>query len=139
MDSMPMATPTVPALTYFIGGETDTRGTAQLALNTWTHLAATYDGSVLRRVCEWRAGQHPHHRRQYSDLNFAAAHRRRFLCRRVFSGLIDEVRIYNRALTATEIQTDMNTAIGGTPPPPDTTPPTVSVTAPAMGRRWQAQ
>jgi hypothetical protein len=28
-----------------------------------------------------------------------------------FSGLIDEVRIYNRALTATEIQTDMNTAI----------------------------
>ena len=36
-------------------------------------------------------------------------------------------------LTATEIQTDMNTAIGGTPPPPDTTPPTVSVTAPTAG------
>jgi hypothetical protein len=30
-----------------------------------------------------------------------------------FSGAIDEVRIYNRALTATEIATDRDTAIGG--------------------------
>ena len=28
-----------------------------------------------------------------------------------FNGLIDDVRIYNRALTAAEIQTDMNTAV----------------------------
>src|SRR6266850_4270931 len=49
------------------------------------------------------------------------------------NGTIDEVRIYNRALSATEIQTDMNTPVGGPPPPPDTTPPTVSVTAPADG------
>ena len=28
-----------------------------------------------------------------------------------FKGLIDEVRVYNRALSATEIQTDMNTPI----------------------------
>jgi hypothetical protein len=28
-----------------------------------------------------------------------------------FSGLIDDVRIYNRVLTAAEITTDMNTAI----------------------------
>jgi hypothetical protein len=28
-----------------------------------------------------------------------------------FRGLIDEVRVYNRALTAAEIQTDMNTPI----------------------------
>ena len=36
-----------------------------------------------------------------------------------FQGDIDEVRIYNRALTATEIQADMNTSISA----PDTTPP----------------
>jgi hypothetical protein len=29
-----------------------------------------------------------------------------------FSGLIDEVRIYNRALTQTEIATDMSAAVG---------------------------
>jgi hypothetical protein len=28
-----------------------------------------------------------------------------------FRGMIDEVRVYNRALTAAEIQTDMNTPI----------------------------
>jgi hypothetical protein len=50
-----------------------------------------------------------------------------------FNGIIDEVRIYNRALSQAEIQSDMNTPIGGTPPPPDTTPPTVSITAPLDG------
>ena len=30
-----------------------------------------------------------------------------------FNGLIDEVRVYNRALSLTEIQTDMNTPVGG--------------------------
>ena len=34
-----------------------------------------------------------------------------------FSGLIDDVRVYNRALTATEIQSDMATPVGGTPVP----------------------
>ena len=35
-----------------------------------------------------------------------------------FNGLIDEVRVYNRALTPTEITTDMNTPdrLGQTPP-----------------------
>ena len=32
-----------------------------------------------------------------------------------FDGLIDEVRIYNRALSLGEIQTDMSTPIGPTP------------------------
>jgi hypothetical protein len=30
-----------------------------------------------------------------------------------FAGLIDEVRIYNRALSASEIQADMNKAVSG--------------------------
>ena len=43
--------------------------------------------------------------------------------RQYFSGRIDDVRIYNRALTQTQIQTDMATPIGGAAPP-DTQPPT---------------
>jgi len=31
-------------------------------------------------------------------------------------GLIDEVRIYNRALSGSQIQTDMNTPVIGTKP-----------------------
>jgi hypothetical protein len=49
-----------------------------------------------------------------------------------FAGRIDDVRIYRRVLTQAEVQTDMNTALGGgTPPPSDTTAPTVSITSPA--------
>jgi hypothetical protein len=51
-----------------------------------------------------------------------------------FDGVIDDVRVYNRALSASEVVTDRDTAVGGgSPPPPDTTAPTVSVTAPAGG------
>ena len=35
-----------------------------------------------------------------------------------FNGVVDEVRIYNRALTQAEIQTDMNTPLGAAPAPP---------------------
>ena len=49
-----------------------------------------------------------------------------------FAGQIDDLRIYNRALSAGEIATDMTTPVGGAPPP-DTTPPTVSITSPAAG------
>jgi len=50
-----------------------------------------------------------------------------------FSGRVDEVRIYNRALSVAEIQADMNAPVGGTPPPPDTTPPSVAISVPAAG------
>jgi Concanavalin A-like lectin/glucanases superfamily/Bacterial Ig domain len=49
-----------------------------------------------------------------------------------FNGVIDEVRIYNRALSPAEIQRDLYAPISGTPPS-DTTPPSVSLTAPAAG------
>jgi hypothetical protein len=50
-----------------------------------------------------------------------------------FSGTLDEVRIYDRALSQAEVQADMNTPLGGSSPPGDTTPPTVSMSAPAAG------
>jgi hypothetical protein len=50
-----------------------------------------------------------------------------------FSGLLDEVRFYARALTAAEVATDTTTPVdaGTTPPPPPPPPPvpTVSLTA----------
>ena len=49
-------------------------------------------------------------------------------------GVIDEVRISDRARTQAEIQTDMNTPIGTTPPPtPDVASPTVTLTFPVSG------
>jgi len=50
-----------------------------------------------------------------------------------FNGVIDEVRIYSRALSQSDVQADMNTPVGGTPPPPDNIPPVVSMAGPADG------
>jgi hypothetical protein len=45
-----------------------------------------------------------------------------------FTGLVDEVRVYNRALTGAEIQADMTTAIAAGAPSDTTAPAVLSVT-----------
>jgi glucose/arabinose dehydrogenase/chitodextrinase len=90
-------------------------------VNAWTHVALTYDGSVLRLYVNgtqvattpaagsidtttnplWIGGNSP-----YGEY---------------FQGLIDEARVYDRALNATEVQAAMNTPL--VPPAPDTVPP----------------
>lgn len=104
-------------------------GTSKLPLNTWTHIATTYDGAIMRLYINGvqvstlattgnittttnmlRIGGSPNLGAQY------------------FAGRIDEVRIYNRALSAAEVQTDMNTPVA-----PDLVPPTVNITAPVPG------
>ena len=82
-------------------------------LGTWTHVALTYDGAMLRLFVNgaevvsrattgainpsssplWIGGNSP-----FGEY---------------FAGLIDEVRVYNRALTGSEIQSDMATPLGG--------------------------
>jgi subtilisin family serine protease len=86
-------------------------GAAALALNTWTHLAMTYDGATLRMFVNGV---------QVSSMPSAGAITATSGALRIggnsvwseyYRGLIDDVRIYNRALSGAEIQTDMNTAI----------------------------
>ena len=107
----------------------DARGTAQIPLNTWTHLAATYDGSTLRLYVN---GTQVGSRAVSGSLATSTGALRiggNSLWGEYFAGRIDEVRIYNRALTAAEIQADMNTPLGT--PPSDSTPPTRSNAQPA--------
>jgi glucose/arabinose dehydrogenase len=89
----------------------DARGTTPLPLNTWTHLAVTYDGTTLRLfVNGTQVGT-----RAVSGALLTSTGALRLGGNSVwgefFQGRLDEVRIYNRALTTTEIQADMNTAI----------------------------
>ena len=85
--------------------------TPALTLNTWTHMASTYDGTTLRlfingvqRATRATTGN------MYSSgdpLKFGG----NAIWGEYFAGQLDEIRVYNRALSASEIQTDMNTAI----------------------------
>ena len=99
--------------------DVETYGTAALAANTWTYLAVTYDGATLRLYVNGT---------QVSSLaqtgNIATSTNPLqiggdSIYGQYFKGMIDEVRVYNVALTAAQIQTDMNTPIA-----PDTQPPT---------------
>jgi hypothetical protein len=96
----------------FGGGFQWVSGSNASPVNAWTHVALTYDGSSLRLYVNgtqvastaaagtiqsstnplWIGGNNP-----YGEY---------------FQGLIDEARVYNRALSATEVQTAMNTPLG---------------------------
>jgi hypothetical protein len=110
----------------------------------WQHLAATFDGTTARfyvdgteianRIASfsvgasnaWRIGAY-----ESSPAGF-------------FDGLVDDVRIYDRALEAAEIQNDMNQPVTSATPPADTTPPTApgALTATGglgqIGLSWEA-
>ena len=112
-----------------IGGERNAIGSAGLPLNAWSHLAVTYDGAVVRLFVNGvQAGSLP-----FVGSMAASTGSLRLggngIWGEWFAGLIDEVRVYNRALSATEIQQDLQRPVTGTAPPPsppptDTTPPT---------------
>jgi hypothetical protein len=108
-------------------------GTTKLAVNTWTHLAATFDGSMMRYYVN---GTQVATTSINGSMGVSAGMLRiggATALGNYFSGLIDEVRIYNRALTPAEIQTDMNTPIQTPPVSRDDAAPTVNITAPATG------
>jgi hypothetical protein len=90
----------------------EARGTSALASNAWSHLAATYDGTTLRLFVN---GNQVSSKAAAGSI-VASSGALRIGGNKVwgeyFKGLIDEVRVYNRALSAAEIQSDMNTALG---------------------------
>jgi hypothetical protein len=101
-----------PSGHVYISSELDTRGTAAVALNTWTHLATTYDGTTLRMFVN---GVEVSNRAVGGNIRTSTGVVRiggNGVWGEYFSGLIDDVKIYNRALSASEIQADMNTAVG---------------------------
>ena len=86
----------------------------QLPVNTWTHLAATYDGSTQRLYVNAElVGTRP----QAGNISTSGGQLRiggnAIWGAEYFTGYIDEVRIYNRALTQAEIALDSKSAVVG--------------------------
>src|SRR5205809_7484632 len=103
-------------------GNQNTFGPSGLPANAWTHLAATFDGATVRLYMN---GVQVASRAQTTLLTTSTGTLQigaNSYAGENFAGRIDEVRIYNRALTTAEIQTDMNTAVA--PAPSDTQAPT---------------
>ncbi len=101
-----------PAAISTIGTiEKTAKGSSTLPLKTWTFLTASYNGSVVTLYVNGVAvstaaatGSMPV---SSGPLRIGG----NSIWGEYFSGLIDNVRVYNRALSAGEIQTDMNTPV----------------------------
>jgi PKD repeat protein len=125
-----------PNDTYYLEGSSDSGapatggtfagplyGTSALPLNVWSHLAATFDSTNLRLYVNGVQVSSTPVFGQIGTSTGALTIGGDALYGQHFAGRIDEVRIYNTALNASQIQTDMATPIGS-PGPPDTQPPT---------------
>ena len=91
-------------------------GSSALPLNVWSHLAATYDGATLRLFV---GGVQVSSRAVLAPIatsTGALTIGGDALYGQHFAGRIDEVRVYGRALSASEIQTDMTTPMGSAGP-----------------------
>ena len=103
-------------------------------LNVWRHVALTYDGSTVRMyfggsLVNSATGAHTTNNNPLLFGHWFPG------AGDYFDGLVDEVRLYSRVLTAAEIQTDMNTPISGTT---GNKAPTVTLTSPANGASFTA-
>ncbi len=86
-------------------------GGPALSANQWVHLVGTYDGSTMKLYVN---GSQVSSQPQTGGIDVTSGVLRiggNSYWGEFFKGRIDEIRIYNRALSASEIQTDMNTAI----------------------------
>ena len=96
----------------FFGGERSAVGSGSLPLTVWSHLAATFDGVVVRLFVNGvQVGS-----LAASGSMAASTGPLRIGGNSVwgewFAGVIDEVRVYDRALSPAEIQQDMQTPVG---------------------------
>ena len=98
-------------------------GASNLAASAWTHIALTYDGTAVRFFVNGAQVSSTAQTGSIASSTNPLQIGGDSLYGQYFSGLIDEVRIYNTALTAAQIQTDMNTALGSTA---TTAPPSLS-------------
>ena len=105
----------VPAVGGTFGGaNSNVYGTAALSANAWTHLAATYDGMTLRLYVNGTQVSSAARTGSFGASTNPLQIGGDSIYGQYFNGAIDEVRVYNVALTQAQIQSDMNSPIGGT-------------------------
>ncbi len=97
--------------TFAGSGTTTVYGTAALAVNTWTHLAVTYNGATLTLYVNGVLASSQARTGNIATSTNPLSIGGDSIYRRYFQGRIDDVRLYNVARTQAQIQTDMNTPL----------------------------
>ena len=115
-------------------GYSDTTIGSAAPLGQWVHLAGTYDGASVKLYVNGALQFTTSHTGTFSSdttgITIGASHNdATHQAIEGFNGAIDEVTLYNRALSAQEVQQ----LYQGTTGSPDTTLPDVSISAPAAG------
>src|SRR5262249_55553891 len=100
------------------GSTTTVLGSSTLPTHTWTPLPVTYDGWTLRFYVNGSQVSSAAKTGALASSSNPLEIGGDSLYQQYFLGTIDEVRIYNRALSVTEIQTDMTTQVTDPAPPP---------------------
>lgn len=98
-------------------------GAAALVPNTWTHLATTYDGTTLRLYVNGVQASSAVVTGNIPTSAYPLQIGGNNIYGQFFAGQIDDVRVYNKARTLAQIQSDMNTRVGAVPPSAPPTPP----------------
>src|SRR4029077_13905431 len=94
------------------GTHAEAIGTANIPANAWTYLTATYDGTAVNLYVNGSLVSSTARTGPIITSNNPLQVGGDSIYGQYFAGLIDEVRVYNGALSAAEIQSDMTTPIG---------------------------
>ena len=120
------------------GSYADAFGTAALTANTWSFLTETYDGSTLRLYVNGTQVASTAHTGTIATSTNPLQIGGDSIYGQYFAGLIDDVRVYNVALTAAQIQTDQATAITSGPPSQPGTLTATAVSSSEVDLSWGA-
>ena len=119
----------VPEVNVSVGGTNRAAEGTALPANVWTHVAGTYDGATFRLYLNGVEAASTATSGMIAPSTGPVRIGGNSIWGEYFQGSIDEVRIYDRALTLAEIQTDMHTPVDGLP----ADAPTVTITTPSDG------
>ncbi len=133
-----------PSGHVFVDGDDErVQAPAALPANEWSHLATTYDGSALRIYVNGTLADTFATTGAMTASSGTLRIGGNTIWNEWFDGSIDEIRVYDRALTANQIQDDMDDPVGS--PAADTTAPTVpgnvhttASTATTVSLAWNA-
>jgi PKD repeat protein len=107
----------LPASYINDGSYRDVVGPERLPANTWTHLVATYDGAYQRLYVNGVEVAKSALNTLIQPSDGVLRIGGNSVWGEYFHGYIDEVRIYNRALTASEVASNKETAVSASNPP----------------------